>query len=89
MPPRPGYVSFIKGDMCSVAMVSDFEAVVDCHILLYAADQTTALKAPTHHLHPDGNLVFQEFDFSLTTTLMGNETTPSLFSQCDFKIIEM
>jgi hypothetical protein len=58
MPPRPGYVSFIKGDMCSVAMVSDFEAVVGRHILL-------------------------------TKTLMGNETTPSLFSQCDFKIIEV
>jgi hypothetical protein len=84
VPPRPGYVSFIEGDMCSVALVSDFEAVVGRHILLYAADQTTVLKALTHHLRPDGNLVFQEFAFSLTETLMGNETTPSLFSQCDF-----
>ena len=42
----------IEGDMCSVALISDFEAVVGRHTLLYAADQTTALKAPTHHLRP-------------------------------------
>jgi SAM-dependent methyltransferase len=82
-------VSFVEGDMCSAPLDTDFDAVVGRHILLYAADQATVLKALMHHLRPEGIIAFQEFDFSLTESLMINETTPRLFRQWALWIIEV
>ena len=69
--------------MCSAALDTDFDAVVGRHILLYAADQVTALRAVARHLRPGGMVAFQEFDFSLSESLMANETTPRLYRQVD------
>ena len=82
-------VSFVDGDMCSAALDTDFDAVVGRHILLYAADQVTALRAVARHLRPGGMVAFQEFDFSLSESLMANETTPRLYRQGILWIIDV
>lgn len=41
------------------------------------------------HLRPGGIVAFQEFDFSLSESLVANETTPPLFRQWALWIIDV
>lgn len=57
-------VSFIAGDIRTVALDSDFDAVVGRLILLYLGNPAEALRVAAGHLRPGGIVAFQEADFT-------------------------
>jgi SAM-dependent methyltransferase len=74
-------VSFVAVDIRDVVLDTDFDAAVGRLVLLYVADQVVALRAIVRHLRPGGIVAFQEPDFSLSESLMTNETFPPLYRQ--------
>jgi ubiquinone/menaquinone biosynthesis C-methylase UbiE len=57
-------VSFVEGDLRTVALDDDFDAVVGRLILLYLGNPAEALRIATSHLRPGGIVAFQEADFT-------------------------
>jgi SAM-dependent methyltransferase len=57
-------VSFVEGDMRTVALDNDFDAVVGRLILLYLGNPAEALRVAATHLHAGGIVAFQEADFT-------------------------
>jgi len=57
-------VSFTGGDIRTVALDSDFDAVVGRLILLYLGNPAEALRVAAGHLRPGGIVAFQEADFT-------------------------
>jgi len=57
-------VLFVEGDMRTVALDHDFDAVVGRLILLYLGNPAEALRVAAGHLRPGGIVAFQEVDFT-------------------------
>ena len=61
-----GNVTFLEGDVHSVALADDFDAVVGRYVLIWVRDPAGALRAAVRHLRPGGLVAFQESDFSFS-----------------------
>ena len=83
------HLSFVAGDIRDVALDTDFDAAVGRLVLVYIADQAAALRTITRHLRPGGIVAFHECDFALSASLTADETTPQLYQQLIFWLIEM
>lgn len=57
-------VTFVEGDICSVAAGSDFDAVVGRLILMYLTEPARAIRKLLGHLRPGGIAAFQEADWT-------------------------
>jgi SAM-dependent methyltransferase len=64
-------VTFLEGDVQSIGLSGDFDAVVGRWILMYLPDPVAALHQVLAHLQPGGIVAFQESDFTYPPT-----TTP-------------
>jgi ubiquinone/menaquinone biosynthesis C-methylase UbiE len=58
-------VTFVPGDIRSLALGTDFDAVVGRFVLKYVGDPVAALTAALGHVKPGGIAVFQEMNFTL------------------------
>ena len=58
------HVSLIEGDIRTVGLDNDFDAVVGRLVLLYLGNPAEALRAAAGHLRPGGIVAFQEADFT-------------------------
>ncbi len=81
-------ISFIAGNICSVTLDNDFDAVVGRNVLLYIGDPSAALRSAISHLRSGGPVAFQEVDFSLSERTYGNIATPRLFRQWGMWVVE-
>jgi ubiquinone/menaquinone biosynthesis C-methylase UbiE len=57
----------VKGDIHSLDLGRQFDAVVGRHILIHAKDPLSVLISCRELLHPRGIAAFQEYDFQLVT----------------------
>jgi ubiquinone/menaquinone biosynthesis C-methylase UbiE len=60
-------VTFMEGDLHSVAPSGDFDAVIGRLVLLFMPDPAAALRELSHQLRPGGVAVFQELHQSATS----------------------
>lgn len=60
-------VSFQVGDLLTLALEEDYDAIVGRLILMHLAEPATLLRRLTAHLRPGGVVVFQEYDLSSHT----------------------
>jgi ubiquinone/menaquinone biosynthesis C-methylase UbiE len=74
-------VSFVAGDLRTVALASDFDAVIGCNVLLYLSDPVALLRVGIQHLRPGGIVAFHEFDFSVIERLVAAERAPAFSVQ--------
>jgi ubiquinone/menaquinone biosynthesis C-methylase UbiE len=81
-------VTFVAGDIRDVIFNCAFDAVVGRHICIYLPDLPMALRVLARRLRPGGILAFQESDYSLTKSLVSNESTPRLLRQCLLWLLE-
>jgi SAM-dependent methyltransferase len=56
------HVSFVSGDILTVALDDDFDAVVGRLILVHTPDKVALLRRVSRQVRPDGLVVFQEPD---------------------------
>jgi ubiquinone/menaquinone biosynthesis C-methylase UbiE len=59
------HVSFREGDVRTIALPEDFDAVVGRLVLLYVGDPAEAVRAAARHVRPGGIVAFQEVEFTL------------------------
>jgi ubiquinone/menaquinone biosynthesis C-methylase UbiE len=57
-------VTFLEGDVHSIGLDDDFDAVVGRWILMYLPDPVAVLQQLLRHLQPGGVIAFQESDFT-------------------------
>ena len=57
-------VTFVEGNICSVTLETDFDAVVGRLILMYLPQPVQAIRKLLGHLRPGGVVVFQETDWT-------------------------
>jgi ubiquinone/menaquinone biosynthesis C-methylase UbiE len=57
-------VTFLEGDVHSISLDDDFDAVVGRWILMYLPDPVAVLHQLLRHLQPGGIIAFQENDFT-------------------------
>jgi ubiquinone/menaquinone biosynthesis C-methylase UbiE len=57
-------VSFIAGDINTVALDGEFDAIVGRLILIYLRDKVAVLHRLVEHLRPGGIVAFQDLDFA-------------------------
>ena len=57
-------VSFVAGDINSVELDDDFDAIVGRLILIHLREPAATLRTLVRHLHPGGIVAFQDFDFT-------------------------
>lgn len=74
-------VTFVEGDVRTVALEDDFDAVVGRWVLIYLADPTAALRALARRLKPDGIVAFQEWSNLTPASLAPYPPTP-LWQRC-------
>ena len=67
-------IEFIAGDVRTLELPSDFDAVVGRLVLLYMADPTEAVKKLVTHLRPGGIVAFQDIDFTIYPELAHPDT---------------
>ncbi len=79
-------VSFLEGDITTVALPDDFDAVVGRLVLIYIQDKVALLRRLVKQLRPGGIVAFQEPYF----TLAGTALPPApLFTQACHWIVEV
>lgn len=61
-------VTFLAGDVHSIALETDFDAVVGRWVLMHLPDPVTVLHQLLRHLKPGGLVGFQEGDFTYPPT---------------------
>jgi SAM-dependent methyltransferase len=61
-------VTFLEGDVRSIGLDEDFDAVVGRWILMYLPDPVAVLRRLLGHLRPGGVVAFQENDFTYPPT---------------------
>jgi SAM-dependent methyltransferase len=61
-------VTFLAGDVRSIGLDDDFDAVVGRWILMHLPDPVAMLHQLPHHLKPGGIIAFQESDFTYPPT---------------------
>jgi ubiquinone/menaquinone biosynthesis C-methylase UbiE len=59
------HVRFLEGDVRTIALPDDFDAVVGRLVLLYVGDPVEAVRAAAGHVPPGGIVAFQEFEMTL------------------------
>ncbi len=74
-------VSFLAGDIRSVGLDTDFDAVVGRNVLIYVADQSEVLRNCCNHLRPGGIVAFHEIEWAVSEQAAGMATIPRLFQQ--------
>lgn len=74
-------VSFIAGDIRSVGLDTDFDAVVGRNVLIYVADQSEVLRLCSNHLRPGGIVAFHEIEWAVSEQAAGMATIPHVFQQ--------
>ena len=57
-------ISFIEGDISTVALSGEFDAVVGRLIMIYIRDRVAVLRRLVEHLRPGGIVAFQDLDFA-------------------------
>lgn len=57
-------VSFVAGDINSVELDDDFDAIVGRFILIHLREPAATLRTLVRHLRPGGIVAFQDFDFT-------------------------
>ncbi|MDQ3665414.1 MAG: class I SAM-dependent methyltransferase [Acidobacteriota bacterium] len=67
---RLSYVSFVEGDVCSVALDSEFDALVGRLILMYLTDPVPIVRKLSGYLRPGGIVAFQEADWTHKPTTL-------------------
>ena len=67
-------IEFIAGDIRTLELPDDFDAVVGRLVLMYMADPADALKYLATRLRPGGIVAFQEAEFSPYTTAVHPDT---------------
>ena len=67
-------VEFIAGDVRTLELPNDFDAIAGRLVLLYMSDPTEALKTLVTHLRPSGIVAFQDIDFTIYPELAHPET---------------
>jgi len=60
-----GQVRFLEGDVRTIALPDDFDAVVGRLVLLYVGDPVEAVRAAASRVRPGGIVAFQEADWTL------------------------
>lgn len=63
-------VSFLEGDIATVMLDDDYDAVVGRFVLIYVQDKVALLRRLVEHLRPGGIVGFQEPYFTLTGTAL-------------------
>ncbi len=58
-------VTFVAGDIRTITLDDDFDAVVGRRVLMYQGDPVAALRAIATHLRPGGIVAFQETDWTV------------------------
>jgi ubiquinone/menaquinone biosynthesis C-methylase UbiE len=58
-------VRFLEGDVRTITLPDDFDAVVGRLVLLYVGDPVEAVRAAVRHLRPGGSVAFQDVEFTL------------------------
>ena len=74
-------ISFLAGDIRSVALEHDFDAVVGRNVLMYVADPAAVLRVGGEHLRPGGIVAFQEVEWSISEQIARLDAIPSLVKQ--------
>lgn len=74
-------VSFIAGDIRSIDLDTDFDAVVGRNVLIYIADQSEVLRICCNHLHAGAVVAFHEIEWGISERAAGMATIPRLFQQ--------
>ena len=67
-------VEFIAGDIRTLDLPNDFDAVVGRLVLMYMADPAEALRHLVTYLRPGGIVAFQEVDFTPYTAALHSDT---------------
>ena len=67
-------VEFIAGDIRTLELPKDFDAIVGRLVLMYMGEPADALKHLVSHLRPGGIVAFQEVDFSPYTVAVHPDT---------------
>ena len=67
-------VEFISGDVQTLDLGGDFDAVIGRLVLMYLPDPVAVLKQLVTRLRPRGLVVFQEIDFTMTQSYSGEDT---------------
>lgn len=57
-------VSFVQGDIAQMQFAGDFDAIVGRFIVQHLSDPVAVLRRLARSLRPQGNIGFQEFDFT-------------------------
>jgi len=58
-------VRFIEGDIRTVALPDDFDAVVGRLVMVYVGDPVEAVRVAASHVRPGGIVAFQDLDFAM------------------------
>ncbi len=67
-------VQFVAGDIQTLDLARDFDALIGRLVLLYLADPADALKQIATHLRPGGIVAFQEVDFTAYSSIAHPDT---------------
>ncbi len=67
-------VEFLAGDVQTLDLGGDFDAVIGRLVLMYLPDPVAVLKQLVTRLRPRGLVVFQEIDFTMTQSYSGEDT---------------
>lgn len=57
-------VTFLQGDLRSLALDTSFDAVIGRLVLMYTGDPAAALREVVSHLRPGGTVAFQDFNLT-------------------------
>jgi ubiquinone/menaquinone biosynthesis C-methylase UbiE len=80
--------TFLVGDIRSVVLENDFDAVVGRNILMYLANPAEVLRLCANHLRPGGLIAFQEIEWSITERVVTMSSVPPLAQQAASWIIQ-
>ena len=67
-------VQFVVGDVQTLDLPSDFDALIGRLVLLYLPDPVATLKQLATHLRPGGIVAFQDVEFSVYSSIAHPET---------------
>ena len=71
-------VTLLEGDLRTVVLDNDFDAVVGRYVLLYLPDPAQALRSLATHLRPNGVVAFQEVELTMVQAYLQARGFPDL-----------
>lgn len=72
------HVTLLEGDLRTVVLDNDFDAIVGRYVLLYVPDPAQALRSLATHLRPDGVVAFQEVELMMVQAYLQARGFPDL-----------